>query len=107
LEKVQKKTKVTIDYVSTHYEIGIQKYEFGAENKWKRRNSTDGCKQGPPVKRMSFVYTNDNNDREGLLESIQFFFMSMKKRNDNPIGPLILKDLKETAKRPLQAFDER
>jgi hypothetical protein len=31
------------------------------------------------------------------VESINFFFMSMKKRNDNPIGALILKDLKETA----------
>jgi hypothetical protein len=43
------------------------------------------------------VYSNDNNDREGLVESIKFFFMSMKKRDDNPIGALIFKDLKETA----------
>jgi hypothetical protein len=33
------------------------------------------------------------------VESINFFFMSMKKRDDNPIGALILKDLKETAER--------
>jgi len=46
---------------------------------------------------MSFVYTSDNKDREGLVESIRFFFMSMKKRDENPIEPLILKDLKETA----------
>jgi hypothetical protein len=95
-EKV-KKTKVNIDPCSTYYEIGIQKYEFGTKSKWKRRNSTDGCKQGAPVKRLSFVYSNDNNDREGLVESIKFFFMSMKKRDNNPIGSLILKDLKETA----------
>ncbi len=95
--KKVKKTKVNIDHVSPYYEIGIWKYEFGAENKWKHCNSTDGHKQGPPVKRMSFVYTNDNKDREGLVESTQFFFMSMKKRDDNPIGPLILEDLKETA----------
>ncbi len=94
--KKVKKTKVNIDHVFTYYEIGIRKYEFGAENKWKHCNSTDGRKQGPPVKRMSFVYNNDNKDREGLLESVQFFFMSMKKCDDNPIGPLILKDLKET-----------
>jgi hypothetical protein len=58
---------------------------------------TDGRKQGPPVKRLSFVYSNDNNNREGIVESIKFFFVSMKKRDDNPIGALILEDLKETA----------
>ncbi len=49
------------------------------------------------MKRLSFVYSNDNNDREGLVESIHFFFMSMKKHDANPIEALILKDLKETA----------
>ena len=92
-----KMTNVNINHVSTYYEIGIRKYEFGAENKWKHRNSTDSRKQGSPVKRMSFVYTSDNKDRQGLVESIQFFFMSMKKCDDNPIGPLVLEDLKETA----------
>ncbi len=58
---------------------------------------TDGHKQGPLVKRLSFVYSNDNNNREGLVESIKFFFMSMKKRDNIPIGSLILEDLKETA----------
>jgi hypothetical protein len=43
------------------------------------------------------VYSNDSNNREGLVESIKFFFMSMKKCYDNPIGALILEDLKETA----------
>jgi hypothetical protein len=43
------------------------------------------------------VYSNDNNNREGLVESIKFFFMSMKKCDNNPIGALILEDLKETA----------
>jgi hypothetical protein len=43
------------------------------------------------------VYSNDNNNREGFVESIKFFFMSMKKRDNNPIGALILEDLKETA----------
>ncbi len=49
------------------------------------------------MKRLSFMYSIDNNNREGLVESIKFFFMSMKKRDDNPIGALVLKDLKETA----------
>ncbi len=95
--KKVKKTNVNIDHVSTYYEVGIRKHEFGTESKWKRRNSTNSCKQGLPVKQMSFVYTSDNKDREGLVESIRFFFMSMKKRDENPIEPLILKDLKETA----------
>ncbi len=38
-EKVKQK-KVNIDHCYTFYEIGIQKYEFGIERKWKRRNST-------------------------------------------------------------------
>ncbi len=80
-----------------YYEIGIQKYEFGTESKWKHCNLTDGCKQGSPVKRLSFVYSNDINNREGLVETIKFFFMSMKTRDDNPIGAFILEDLKKTA----------
>ncbi len=89
-EKV-KKTKVNIDYCYTYYEIGIQKYEFGIESKWKCHNSTNSHKQGALVK------SSENNNREGLVESIKFFFMSMKKRDNNPIGNLILEDLKETA----------
>ncbi len=53
-EKV-KKTKVNIDHCYMYYEIGIQKYEFGIESKWKHHNSTDGHKQGAPMKRLSFV----------------------------------------------------
>ncbi len=49
------------------------------------------------MKRLSFVYSSENNNRESLLESIKFFFMPMKKHDDSPIGALILKDLKETA----------
>jgi hypothetical protein len=49
------------------------------------------------VKRLSFVYSSENNNREGLVESIKFIFMSMKKPDDNPIRNLIPKDLKETA----------
>ncbi len=88
-----KKTKVNIDHCYTYYEIGIQKYEFGIESKWKHHNSTDSCKEGAPVKRLSFVYLTENNDREGLVESIKFFFMSMKKGDNNPIGNLVLEDL--------------
>jgi hypothetical protein len=52
------------------------------------------------VIRLSFVYFSKNNDREGLVESIKFFVVSMKKCEDNPIGNLVLEDLNQT-------FDER
>ncbi len=93
-----KKKKVNIDHCYTYYEIGIQKYDFGIESKGKRRNSTDCCKHGAPVKKLSFVYTSENNDRKDLEESIKFSFsMLMKKCDNNPIGTFVLKDLKETA----------
>jgi hypothetical protein len=37
------------------------------------------------LKRLSFVYSSDNNDREGLEESNKCFFMSMKKCDNNLI----------------------
>ncbi len=49
------------------------------------------------MKRLSLVYSSENNNREGLVESIKFFVMPMKKRDDNPIGNLVLEDLKGTA----------
>ncbi len=49
------------------------------------------------MKKLSFVYSSKSDNREGLVESIKFFFMSMKKRYNNPIGNLVLEDLKETA----------
>ncbi len=62
-EKI-KNTKVNItDHCYTYYEIGIQKYVFGIESKWKHHNSTDSRKQGAPVKRLLFVYSSENNNR--------------------------------------------
>jgi hypothetical protein len=49
------------------------------------------------VKRLSFVYSSENNSRDSLVESIKFYFMSMTKCDDNPIGNLVLEDLTETA----------
>jgi hypothetical protein len=39
--------------------------------------------------------TKEKNGKQGLIEAVQFFFMSMKKRDINPIGPLIVDPLKE------------
>ncbi len=48
---------------------------------------------------MSFVYSCDTNEensgKEGLIDLINFFFMSMKKHEMNPIGPLLLEYLKD------------
>jgi hypothetical protein len=38
---------------------------------------------------------NKNSGKEGLIDSINFFVMSMKKRDMNPIGPLLLEYLKD------------
>ena len=88
-----KKTKIIAEHCNTYYEIGIRKQEFGSESLWKRRNNK-------VVKRMSFVYSCDSKDgvndgQDGLVEAIKFFFMSMKKRDKNPIGQLVIDHLKQ------------
>ena len=45
------------------------------------------------------MYSCDTNEenagKEGLIDLINFFFMSMKKHEMNPIGPLLLEYLKD------------
>jgi hypothetical protein len=45
------------------------------------------------------VYTCDKKKeqlgKQGLTEIIRFFFLSMKKHQSNPIGPLVLEHFKE------------
>jgi hypothetical protein len=47
------------------------------------------------------VYTcdtaNKRNGKQGVIEAIKFLFMSMKKREINPIRPLVLEYLKDHA----------
>jgi hypothetical protein len=78
-----------------YYDINICKYEHGKESLWTRKN------QSKTTKRLSFVYTCDTTEersgKQGLIEAVQFFFMLMKKREINPIGPLIVEYLKEHA----------
>jgi hypothetical protein len=50
------------------------------------------------VKKLSFVYSSKKNNREGLVESIKFFFVSMKKHDNNHIGNLVLKTLQKLQK---------
>ncbi len=92
-EKVTKSTNVNISHCKSYYEIGICMEEYGEDNLWKHHVSNDASKAGPPVKRDSFVYSCDTYDLKeetGLKDAINFFFMVVKKRNMNPIGPLLL-----------------
>ena len=41
--------------------------------------------------------TEERSGKQGLIKAVQFFFMSMKKREINPIGPLVVEYLKEHA----------
>ncbi len=92
LTKVKKST-IDIGHSNSYYNINIHKYEFGKESVWRRKD------QGKTTKRLSFMYTcdtsNKKNGKQGLIKAIKFLFMSMKKRNINPIGPLVIDYLKE------------
>ena len=78
---------------SYYYDINIRKYEFGKESVWRRKD------QSKTTKRLSFMYTcdisNKKTGKQGLIEAIKFLFMSMKKRDINPIGPLVIDYIKE------------
>jgi hypothetical protein len=49
---------------------------------------------------ISFVYscdtTNEKIGPQGVSEAVKFFFMSIVKRDLNPIGPMILEHLKKS-----------
>ena len=90
-----KMPNINISHTDSFYDINIRKYEYGKESLWKRKD------QGKITKRLSFVYTcdtaNERNGKQGLIETVQFFFKTMKKREINPIGPLVVEFLKEHA----------
>ena len=41
--------------------------------------------------------TEERSNKQGLIKAVQFFFMLMKKREINSIGPLVVEYLKEHA----------
>ena len=94
LTKVNK-TNIDTGHSSSYYDINIRKYEYGEESVWKRKE------QNKTTKRLSFAYTCDSNNEKngklGLIEAIEFLFWSMKKREINPIGSLVVEFLKEHA----------
>jgi hypothetical protein len=88
-----KASNINIGHAGSYYDINIRKYEYGKESSWRRKD------QSKTIKRLSSVYTCDTtkekSGKQGLIEAVQFFFVSMKKRDINPIGPLIVDHLKE------------
>ncbi len=94
LTKIKKPT-IDIGHSSSYYDIIIHKYEFGKENVRRHKE------QSKTTKRVSFVYTcdtaNKRNGKQGVIEAIKFLFMSMKKHEINPIGPLVFEYLKDHA----------
>ena len=88
-----KASNINIGHSGLYYDINICKYEYGKESLWKPKD------QSKTTKRLSFVYTCDTTEersgKQGLIKAVQFFFMSMKKRDINPIGPLVIDYLKE------------
>ncbi len=90
-----KKSDINMAHSNSYYDINIRKYEFGKESVWR-------CKdQRKITKRLSFLYTcdtsNKNTGNQGLIEAIKFLFSLMKKRDINPIGPLVIDYIKEHA----------
>jgi hypothetical protein len=71
--------------------------EFVPESVWRRRFSTTGQKIRT-IARISFVYfcdtTNEKIGKQGISEAVEIYFMSMEKRDLNPIGPVVLEHLK-------------
>jgi hypothetical protein len=71
-EKV-KKSQVNTDHCNTYYKIGICKNKYDPESLWKHRPPNQAGKTPQPVKRMSFVYSYDTNEKnagkEGLIDS--------------------------------------
>ncbi len=78
------KSNVDINYCKSYYEIDICMEECGKDFFWKRPVFKDASKTGPPVKRVSFVYSCDINDlkkaKTGLKDAIGFFFMVVKNK---------------------------
>ncbi len=88
---------IDINHCHTYEDIHIRKDDFGPESVWRHRSSTTGQKNRT-IPRISFVYscdtTNKKIGKQGISEAVKIFFMSMEKRDLNPIGPMVLEHLK-------------
>ena len=92
--------KIDANHCCSYYDINTRKHEFGTENAWRRMSARNG-KPGNTIKRMSFVVTfntvHNNLGIERVKEAIEFFFFTMKKREANQVGELLLSYLKDHA----------
>ena len=92
--------KIDANHCCSYYDINTRKHEFGTENTWRRMSPKNG-KPGNTIKRMSFVVTfntvHNNLGIERVKEAIDFFFFTMKKREANQVGELLLSYLKDHA----------
>ncbi len=86
-------SNIDSNHCHTYEDINIRKEEFGVESQWKRTPSTNKL-----VNRVCFVYScntaNESAGKRGIIESVKFFFMSLKIRDMNPVGPMVLEHLK-------------
>jgi hypothetical protein len=84
---------IDVNCCHTYEDIHIHKDVFGPESVRRRRSSTTGQKNRT-IPRISFVYscdtTNEKIGKQGVSEAVKIFFMSMKKRDLNPIGLMVL-----------------
>jgi hypothetical protein len=93
-------TNIDNGYCKNYYEINICQQEFGQDSIWKRVQKKNGR---PPqtLKRLSFVYSCDTPEetivKQRLNEALRFFCLSLKKRESNPVGPLILDHIRNHA----------
>ena len=99
-------SSINVDHCNTYYDISIRKHQFGSESIWRRTGPKNAT-----VNRISFVYSHDSKigdtaGKEEVIGAINFFFMSMKQRAENPIGPLLLDHIHEKADKLYRYFME-
>ena len=95
-EKI-KPSDINISFCQSSYEINICKNDFGKESVWCCKPPKNG-KPGQVVKHLSFVYgcptSNVAKGMNVLLEAIKFLCFTMKARETNPVGALLIDHLK-------------
>jgi hypothetical protein len=95
-----KDSKIDTNHCHLFKEINIRKHEFGKESEWRCLAPKKG-KSGNTIKRMSFIVSYDTKlGNKGFLivrDAINFLIFSMKKREKNPVGILLLDHLKDHA----------
>ncbi len=93
----RKNTSINVEHCHTYYEFNIKKVEFGNKSVWLRLPPKNG-RSGNTVKRLNFVLLFDVTDSDQGLEmvkdAIEFLAFTMKKREKDPVGGLLLDHLK-------------